>query len=353
MRAATHTDGALPVEKFAERVTATADEPAARLVYRQQFHWLRSRLTLYPDGSSPSSVFESAAHTARRLAEQSLPLAIAVVMHLYPLCVLQCVPLPLLSPARFKRALLLQAIKNRSLILANAGSERSLAADETLIATQTAQGLRINGTCEYMSLSSVADVVLFKAKLADGAGTALCAADLRAESVRIGSWKFAGNMRLSDTASVSFVDHPVPQGRYLLVQDAGLRCVSDYQRSWFHLFLAETYLARLERVRSTWALPCTAEYIVSLNEVAHLRQYSLRLLDDFDTDSNVGALTKSTSALKLRVSLMSQSTVAALRARRDLTVAQAQSLAADTSELGYIKLQPTADEKILRSLGVN
>ena len=54
-----------------------------------------------------------------------LPLGIAVAMHLYPLCVLQCIPLPLLSFARFQRAMLLRTIRNRSLILANAGSERT------------------------------------------------------------------------------------------------------------------------------------------------------------------------------------------------------------------------------------
>ena len=114
------------------------------------------------------------------LAERCLPLATAIAMHLYPLCALQCVPVPLLSIARIQRALLLNTIRNRSLILANAGSERARGTESPLIAARDASGLTIEGTCEYMSLSSVADVVLFKAHFADSLETALCAADLRA-----------------------------------------------------------------------------------------------------------------------------------------------------------------------------
>ena len=129
----------------------------------------------------------------------------------YPFCVLQCVPIPLLSGARLKRALLLRTIRNRSLLLANTGSERIHGTTTPLSATRTADGLYINGRCEYLSLSSVADIVLFKAELADSNHTVLCAADLRASSVRIGQWKFSGTMELSDTSSVTFADHRVPE----------------------------------------------------------------------------------------------------------------------------------------------
>jgi hypothetical protein len=77
--------------------------------------------------------------------------------------------------------------------------------------------------------------------------------------------------------------------------------------------------------------------------VARLRQQSLRLLDDFAMDVDVGPLTRTTAALKLRVSMMSQTTAAALRSR---------GLAAEAGGLGYIKSQPTADEKILNAFGV-
>jgi len=342
------------VTEFVERMDGAGDGPAAREAYREGFTRLRSQLEMYPvSGPHASVIFESAAKTARNLAASCLPLGIAVAMHLYPLCVLQCIPLPLLSFARFQRAMLLRRIRTRSLILANAGGERTRGAHHSLVARQDAEGIRIDGTFEYMSLATVADVVLFKAQLANSNCTVLCAADLRVDSVHIGGWRFSGSMRLSDTSSVTFARHRVPHGRYVLVaDDEVLLCTSDYQRCWFHLFLAEMYLSRLERLHRVWGLRRSAEEIMSLNELSQLREYALRLLDDFSSGSDIQPLKKTTSAMKLRVSLMAQSTMTSLRGREDLTPADAQQLRADASELCYIKSQPTADETILRSIGV-
>jgi hypothetical protein len=354
MQAEVHIDEDRLVMQFTESVNAAGDEAAARNAYREGFDLLRSQLPMYPvAGPRASAIFESAASTMRRLAARCLPLGMAVAMHLYPLCALQCFPLPLLSPARFKRAMLLRTVRSRSLILANAGSERAKGADQPLFAAQCADGIRIDGTCEYMSLASVADIVFFKAKLAGSDGAVLCAADLRSDSVRIGKWQFSGSMRLSDTSSATFTSHIVPHGRYVLVpHDEGLRCISDYQRCWFQLFLAEMYLARLEHLQRVWGLPRYADHIIGLNEMSRLREYSLHLLDHFSPDADIERLRKTTSALKLRVSLMAQSTVTALRNRDAPTAADRQRLAADAGELCYIKSQPTTDERILRSIGV-
>lgn len=323
--------------EIASRVSDAADERAARHAYRRSFSQLRPQLSLYPVGSQPSEVFEQAAQTVRSLGATCLPLAIAVAMHLYPFCVLQCVPIPLLSVASLKRALLLRTIRNRQLILANTGSERSNGTTTPLIATRSADGVRIDGRCEYLSLSSVADIVLFKAQLENSNHAVLCAADLRASTVRIGQWKFSGEMELSDTSAVTFVGHRVPNGHYLIVpDDAGLGCISDYQRSWFHLFIAEIYLARVGHLRHSYDLP---ERDAGRREIANLRQQSLQLLDDFRAGADVAPLTRMTAALKLRASMLAQATAAALRSR---------GLAAQAGGLGYIKSQPTADHRILR-----
>jgi hypothetical protein len=344
MQAVVRTDDDLLVAQMAARVNDAWDERAARHAYRRSFHELRQRLALYPTGSRPSAVFEAAAAVVRSLGATCLPLAIAVAMHLYPFCVLQCVPIPLLSAARLKRAMLLRTIRSRSLILANTGSERVNGTTTAPIATRTQRGVRIDGRCEYLSLSSVADIVLFKAQLAGGDRAVLCAADLRASTVRIGQWKFSGPMELSDTSAVTFVGHHVPEGHYLIVpDDAGLGCISDYQRSWFHLFIAEMYLARVEHLRSACGLPHAAEDNTNRSEVARLRRQSLQLLDDYSTGVDVGPLTRTTAVLKLRVSMLAQMTAVALRGR---------GLAAEASGLGYIKSQPTADEKILGGFGV-
>ena len=352
MQAELHPSEDERVTEFVARTSGAADEPAARAAYREAFTRLRSRLSLYPDSGRASVVFESAARTTRTLSADCLPLGIAVAMHLYPLCVLQCMPLPLLSVARFQRTMLLRRIRSRGLVLANAGGERTRGAEQSLVARPDADGVRVDGTFEYMSLASVADVVLFKARLAEGGGTVLCAADLAADSVHVGPWRFSGSMRLSDTSSVTFTGHHVPHGRYVLVaDDEVLRCSSDYQRCWFHLFLAEMYLARLDRLHHLWGLTRTAEEVMSLNELARLREYALVLLDDFSPGADVRPLSQTTSAMKLRVSSMAQSTMAALREREDRTPSEARRLRADASELGFIRFQPTADELILRSIG--
>jgi len=338
---------------FAQRMSGASDGPAARDAYRDGFRRLHSRLVMYPPaGQSPSATFESAARTVRKLAASCLPLAMASAMHLYPLCALQCLPIPLLSAARFQRAMLLRTIRSRSLILANAGSDRADGAHAPLTATRVRQGIRVDGTFDYMSLASVADIVLFRAQLADGRDSVLCAADLRGESVRIGSWKFTGSMRLSDTAAVTFTRHLVPRERFVVVPgSAELRCISDYQRCWFHLFLVEMYLARLDRLHRIWDLECCEAHLVSLNELSRLREYALRLLDEFSSRADLGSLTSTTAAMKLRVSMLAQSTMAALHCLEEVTDAgNARQLRTDASELSYIKSQPTADKQILREL---
>jgi hypothetical protein len=342
------------LREFVEQMNGAGERTAARDTYRDGFRRLRSRWVMYPPvAESPSATFESVATTMRELAASCLPLAIAVAMHLYPLCALQCVPVPLLSAARFQRAMLLRTIRSRSLILANAGSDRVDGAHAPLIATRVADGIRVDGTYEYMSLASVADIVLFKAQLADSSDTVLCAADLRGDSVRIGDWKFTGSMRLSDTASVTFTGHRIPRERYVVMaSNAGFRCVSDYQRCWFHLFLVEMHLARIDRLHRIWGLVRSAEHFMSLNELSRLREYSLRLLDEFSTRGrDIRSLMSTTAAMKLRTSMLAQSTIAVLR---ELTVTDAygaQQLQADASELSYIRSQPTADRQILCGLG--
>jgi hypothetical protein len=151
---------------------------------------------------------------------------------------------------------------------------------------------------------------------------------------------------------VTFTNHWVPRRRSLYVpNNEGLQCISDYQRCWFHLLLAELYLARVEHLHSKWSLTRSADHMVSLNELSRVREYSLRLLDELDSLSKIEPLVRTTTAMKLRVSLMAQSTIEKLYELADSSAALSQAIRADASELSYIRWQPTADEKILASLG--
>jgi alkylation response protein AidB-like acyl-CoA dehydrogenase len=309
-------------------------------VLQAELERLRADLRLYPPGTtSPSRILEHASRTVREVAARCLPMGIAIVMHLYPVCALQCAPLPALSIAAFKRRLLMNAIRARGLLVANAGSERANGTRNALAVTLHDDGVRVSGTCEYVSLASLADVVLFSAPLGDR--TVVCAADMRAATVRIGEPRFTGRMRLSDTRPLTFVDHCVPSGRFVLAADStATSCMIDYQRCWFHLLLADAYLARIELLRRQGPLASGREHLAQLLETACLREYASRLLDECRPRASVEGLTRVTSLLKLRVSSMAQ-------AMARLLVGE------DAAELGYMRQQPTADERILAGLAAS
>ena len=332
-------------ERIAELVAAVnraPDEAAWRQSFRRGFDRLRPVLRLHPAEATASATFESAASTARVVAADCLPLGIAAVMHLYPLCALRCVPLPWWTVANLRRSRLLHAVDRHSLILANAGSERAAGAHEPVTLTRTRGGVRVDGTYDYVSLAHVADVVLFSAPC--GGCATFCAADLRGESVQIGSGRFNGSMRVSDTCSVTFTNHHVPADRCIDVpSDSALQCMAQYQRSWFQLLLGESYLARIDRLQRDWNLPQPVEQRASRNELAQMREYALCLLDDAASPSAVESLSRVTATMKLRISWLAQATAAQLRLF-DPTAAD---------ELCYFRRQPTSDERILSSIGAN
>ena len=298
-------------------------------------------MDLHPAAPTAAGTFEAAASIARAVAADCLPLGLAVVMHLYPLCALRCVPLPWLSAVNFRRSRLLRVIDRRSLILANAGSERAAGAHSPVTLSRTRDGIRVDGTYDYVSLANVADIVMFSAPCGDC--TIFCAADLRSESARIGPSRFAGSMGLSDTCSVTFADHHVPVDRYIVVpNEAALNCMALYQRSWFQLLLGESYLARIERLRCQWGLARSPADIAGLNELTLLREYALRLLNAATAPRAVESLSRVSAAMKLRISWHAQSIAAALQSLDETSA----------TELSYFKRQPTSDDRILRSIGV-
>jgi alkylation response protein AidB-like acyl-CoA dehydrogenase len=323
-------------------VSHAADDAAWVKTFRHGFGRLRAAVSLHPVEVSASALFEAAAVTARRVAVENLPLGIATVMHLYPLCALQCVPLPWWSLANLRRALLLRRVES-GLVLANAGSERSAGAHEPVTLTRTPTGVRVDGTYDYVSLAHVADVVLFCAPLSGSGNAMFCAADLRSDSVRIGGSRFNGSMRLSDTCSVTFSDHRVPLERCIEIPgESALQCMSQYQRSWFELLLGEAYLARIEQLQQMYNLPRPVEHVASLNELAQLREYASRLLDDAAEPRAVESLSRVTATMKLRISWMAQAAAAAVRGHDEVAA----------TELGYFRRQPTSDERILKSISI-
>jgi hypothetical protein len=300
---------------------------------------LRQDLELHPRGHTPAEVFDATARAVRGIAAECLPLGMALTMHLYPLCALRCLPLPAWSLANIRRHRLLHAIDRHGLILANAGSERVHGRQAPIKLTQEAGGVRIDGAFDYVSLAHVADLVLFSAPSAEGQQV-FCIADLRAKSVRVGSPRFAGNMKLSDTCSITFERHLVPSRWLAIPGEAALDCATRYQRCWFHLLAGEAHLARLEGLRQRWQLARTPQDLACLNELRLLREYALRLLDGARKPAEMDSLARVSAAFKLRTSWQCQAVGESLR-----------HLDADSAaELRFLARQPTADERILRNI---
>jgi alkylation response protein AidB-like acyl-CoA dehydrogenase len=322
-------------------VERAPDELTRGTAFRRGFDQLRSQWPMHPSERTPAATFEAAARTTRQVSAQCLPLGIALVMHLYPLCTVRHAPLPWWSPTGFRRSRLLHDIDQRSLILANAGSERAAGAHAPVTLTRMHDGIHVEGSYDYVSLAHVADLVLFSAPLAGGTGKVFCVATMRGESVRIGCPRFGGSMQLSDTCAVSFNSHRVPPGYFLVVPDNAYTCMAHYQRSWFHLLLGEAYQARIEHLQSEWNLPRSVEEIAAANELALMQAYALRLLDDIAhraaATNAMERLSRLSAALKLRISWQAQSTAEALRPHDD-TAAQ---------ELCYLRRQPPCDDQIL------
>jgi hypothetical protein len=307
--------------------------------YRQAFAMLRQDLDLHPRGRTPAEVFEAAASSLRGVAAECLPLGIALTMHLYPLCALRCLPLPPWSLASVRRHRLLRAMDRHGLILANAGSERVRGRQAVIELTPESDGVRIDGAFDYVSLAHVADLVLFSAPTTAGQQVFFIA-DLRADSVRVGSPRFDGNMRLTDTCSITFDRHLVPSRWLAIPGEAALDCATRYQRCWFHLLAGEVHLARLERLRQRWQLVRTPEDLASLNELRLLREYALRLLDGARKPAGIDSLAQVSAAFKLRTSWQCQAVAESLC-----------HLDADSAaELRFLARQPTADDRILRNL---
>ena len=133
-----------------------------------------------------------------------------------------------------------------------------------------------------MSLANVADVVLFSAPLAGSTCTIFCAADLRSESVRIGDSQLR-RQHATVRHLLGGIRQPSRPGQSLYrgpQRIGACNCMAQYQRSWFQLLLGESYLARIEHLQRQWDLERSVAQIAGLNELACMREYALRLLDE-------------------------------------------------------------------------
>lgn len=320
--------------------SAQAPDRDWRKAWRLAFAHLRQEVDLHPNPATPSATFDAAAASLRTVAAETLPMAMGLVMHLYPLCALRFIPLPRWSAANYRRHRLLRDIDRQGWILANAGSERVAGSQSPVSLRRTLHGALVTGAFDYVSLANVADLVLFNAPL-DRQASLFCIASLHADTATVGEPRFSGAAKLSDTCSLRLEKHLVRNEHCVVVPtDTALGCMTQYQRSWFQLLASEAHLARLDFLRRRWQLPHSPEDMAGRNELKLLRDYALRLLDGAGVVGTIESLAGVTSAIKLRVSWKCKAMAELLR---DLDANAA-------AELLLLERQPTADDRILRSI---
>ena len=149
---------------------------------------LRAELNLHPAESTAAATFAAAAQTARSVAADCLPLGIAIVMHLYPLCALRCVPLPWWSAANLQAhpapACHRPPLADPRQCRQRARRRRACARDADAHCAVAFASTAPMNTCR----SRTSPTSCCSARRSPAATAAMfCAADLHGDSVRIGT----------------------------------------------------------------------------------------------------------------------------------------------------------------------
>lgn len=203
----------------------------------------------------PKKVYQSCFEVLHKLGKISIPVSVALSMHYYVLASMAMYPFSKTSKEYWKREMLLQKIKKERLIIANTGSVRTfknVLGDKIILAEREKDYYNINGEAPYMSLSGIADYMVFTAPLPenDKAQKAIFFIPSNDEEIEFSDSAFGDSMKGSFTRSVKFKDVKVSDGNVIKLDNAeGERCeILVYQRSWFQGLAPAPYLGATLRV---------------------------------------------------------------------------------------------------------
>lgn len=197
----------------------------------------------------PETIFLSSFRSVFEIGHRSLPVALAVVMHMYVLGAFATFPLPRLDKFAFVRRGLLKRVAAERLIIANTGGASLHLDQRKRVLTPAADGYRLTGRGGMMSLAGIAQYVLVEAAFEDEAQTALCIVDLSAEGIRLGAPATFGTMQESRTATIEFENCLVPTDRvFRSTQKGDADTLRTFQRAWFQGLAPAAYLGALQAV---------------------------------------------------------------------------------------------------------
>jgi alkylation response protein AidB-like acyl-CoA dehydrogenase len=326
---------------------------------------------------------EGDAHTIHRksfklifeIGRHSLPLAVAVSMHMYALAALATYPLPRFHLFNLGRSRLLDWIGRERIVLANTGGARTHSAREVPRVTRVAEGYLLNGKPGLMSLSDVADYAFVEAVEDDGERSAFCVVPLARDrgSIHL-TPAFNDTMSISGTCQVHFVDHPVPYDKVIFSGERGWRQAIDvFQRAWNQVLIPAAYLgaayealqdaarfATRQRTKNGEPLRCLDGFRAELGRLAAVHEIAMSICDHaatavmaFDPKSELSTRATAEAAMlaKYHASHSAEEVILALRRYLGLEMVRDHRLSRVMKEIQYGRMHPATDFDIERYFG--
>lgn len=309
------------------------------------------------------------------LGQCSLPLAVAVTMHMYVLAALATYPLPRLHPFSLGRSRFLSWIGRERIVLANTGGARTYRAREPAKLTRVADGYLLNGAPGIMSLSNVADYALVEA-LHDGEQrSALCLVPLTRDGSSIQmTAAFSDTMALSGTCSVTFQNCRIPGDKVIFSSERGWRDTIDiFQRAWFQILAPAAYLGAAHKTLKDAVAFSTRQQMkngeklsgldgfrAELGRLAATHEIATGICDhaaaavmafDPGDDASIRAATEASMLAKYHASHAAEEVVLALRRYLGMEMIRNARMSRVMKEIQYGRLHPATDFDIERYFG--
>ncbi|MEW7293010.1 hypothetical protein [Aquimarina sp. 2304DJ70-9] len=198
------------------------------------------------------TMYQECFRVLHRIGEISIPVSVALSMHYYVLASMASFPFSKTSKQYWVREMLLKKIKNERLLIANTGSVRTfknVSGNKSIVAEKEKDSYTINGEAPFMSLSGIADYMVFTASIFQDE-KAVFFVPLDTDKIKFEDTAFGDAMRGSFTKSVRFENLNVHSTNVIKLDSTQEeRCeLLIYQRSWFQALMPGTYLGAAFRV---------------------------------------------------------------------------------------------------------
>ncbi len=317
----------------------------------------------FPDNiKKPHDIFNCATNSLKYAVDYSLPVAVSLVMHFYPLCTLHHIRWPLTPSIEYVRKKLIKRLKNENSIIANAGGERTHTEKASLEFERLGDNtIKVWGSCDFMSLAGIADYVLIEPT--NETESCLCVLPTSTLGFTIDEFLFHDNMRKSNTAKIILHDCIVDNHNFEIIsqQSEYRETVYTAQRLWFHLLLSWCYLQglknlkiifkkamhRINKSQSGIMLNANIEYSDYCIKLEAIEQLIQLCLIQMENDEQLNTVYRNSLLVKYLTSKSHDKSIS-LSHHFGIGIALDQNTSNLLSDIRYIKIQPTSDFNILK-----